>query len=425
MAERSEILQLMRQLSKGIGLAVVAEGLTASLVRAKRGPLTITYHVRLGGRFNTADVNRLANLGTMIQEITGYGPVRAAIGKSGGVFFEFPSPWPERILATRMLAHMQGANIAVGLNSLGEPAYVNLKRNPNIVFVGPPSSGKTTAMQAILFQILMSGGKTKTKFFIFSTKQVRWRPFLLVPGSMGIYSNTATIKELLQQGVTYLTDIASSQAIPETNTFIIIDDYPSLLQSDPDIGRLVGILTGLAREFRTYLFIGTQSMGSRAGAGGMVTEDNLTARIVYSTASTHGASRATGGSAEGVSQLTNAQGDAVLVVGGETQRIATPYVDESILAGLPQMERLPDIVASQMRPKELTATLPPKELTATLPRVQFRELTAEEVMQVKEYIQQYTAMHGIAPSRNMLQREIYGNKGGPYAKLLKESMGWQ
>jgi len=156
-------------------------------------------------------------------------------------------------------------------------------------------------------------------------------------------------------------------------------------------------------------------MGARDVSGGVGVEDNLTARVVYRTASNHAASRATGAGAEDITQLSDAPGDGLLLAGKTAARVATLFIDDDAVSrGLPRMAEIPPAIVEAMRPRKITTALP---------RVTNRVLNAEEVAQVKEYISQFELVNGYPPSKNDLQRGIWGGKGGPYAKLLKQSMG--
>jgi energy-coupling factor transporter ATP-binding protein EcfA2 len=413
MADKREVLETMIRMKEHIREALIAEGLHAQELRAKRGYLTISFKLSLSNP-TSANIAKIKNLGPSISQRSGISSVRVDVG-GGNISVEYPSPYPTTPGAELFGHYMRGANLCVGFDNWGEPQYVNIKNHSVISFIGNSGSGKTTAMQAILY------GMQKTnpiKFVVFSEKSKDWESWRKTQACVGVFGDVGQIEEMLTQAVDNMHTISKSGQ-PSNPSLLIVDDLQSLLNQNPKIGKLVGNIASIGRALKSYIFIGTTAVGSNETSGGFILEDAMAARLVFATSSNTAASRATGKKGSGAADLTALKGDALLVTPSGTFRTTTGYVtDQQVNAFLP------------LKSKNEHPIVTPKKQISTASRVDLpkvspcRLLTEEEVGQVVAYCEYQKGVKGKYPSLTFVTETVYGQKkNNKNYPLMLESLG--
>lgn len=407
---REAMVSHMQGLSRAIGRVLVNAGISAQLIRAKQGPMTITFCVYLIDPTLT-QLNAVSNMGGLFSQYTGVGPVRVSTDL-GSVIIEFPSPAPMTPSAYMLAKHGQGKNISIGFDHWADPVYFNLDRS-NLLVIGPPMAGKTSAMRSILYQIIKDS-KGAVQYMIIAERAITWALFSGIAGCIAVHLTADAGARALSELAGQMEEKANNEERFSPPIIVILDDLISLLQANSGIGELIKRLATAGGQIGIHLIMGTQSAGSRESTGGQVIEDTFTSRLTFKAQNAGAAYRATGASNQGVEDLTTTPGDALFISGHTKIRLATGYVtNEHILADLPA------------KVGEIIETVPytngnpvVKEMAVSLPRIKpARAPSVEETEQILDYL----AKHKV--SQNKLILSVYNGKNGGYRGYLSEALG--
>lgn len=413
----------MRNLSGIIGQALNAEGISGQLVRAKQGPLTLTYQVHLLGAKHM-QIQRAKQLGDSMESYSGIGPVRVVFNM-GQLIVEFPSPIVCTPHASLLAANSRGANLAIGFDHWGEPVHLNLPRYPNLLVVGPTRIGKTSAMRSIVYSALrMSNAQDiKVEMAVCAEKVDDWWAFENARGFVGYLIEKDAVNDYLQN--LYEETVIKAKRKERFNPvqLVVVDDLMSLLKGNDSMSEALHGLLSIGGAIGVYVLMGTQSAGSRAGTGGITVEDNIKARILFRATSNSSAARATGEGSEGLADLTDNQGDAMFVCGTTKVRIATGYVDnEDIQNDLPRRDHALKINNGTNIVQHMGVDLTQVELPS-LPKIKpSRPLTKEEAEQVLDYLDIAQEI-GFKYSQRQVLLALFDGKNANLAGYLKDALG--
>ena len=122
--------------------------------------------------------------------------------------------------------------------------------------------------------------------------------------------------------------------IDSPRLFVFLDDLLNLL-GVADVDNELAQLASLGRGAGIHLIIGTQRLGEKGAAGGLVT-GNIPSRLVFGTADAQDAALFTGRGGSGAERLGRYAGDALLITDGGSLRLAVGYVEDQHLARLRQ-----------------------------------------------------------------------------------------
>lgn len=411
--------------SQTIGRVLVHENITAQLLRAKQGPMTLTYDVRLVEP-NREQLNKVRSIGPVLEQYAGVGPVRVTEGY-GSIVVEFPSPVPVTPSAWMLAEHGKGKNIALGFNQWGDPTYWNMARFPNLLVVGPPRSGKSSAVRSILYQAIKDSNG-RVEYMIIAERQSDWGVFRNISGCMGLYMNATKGKQALEYLAGQMEEKANAGEKFDPPILIVLDDLMSLLKGDNEITTPLTKIATAGGAVGLYVILGTQTAGTKQGTGGMVIEDSFIARLVYKTQGAGAGYRATGNSDQGIEDLTATPGDAMFITGHEKNRIATGMVkDSDILEDLPShrgevVNHIPLPNSSPVVAKIETSEnkgVPAAQIPiVTLPVIKpARKPNDEETAQIIAYLN----VHPI--SQNGLFKAVYGGKNETLKFYLQAALG--
>lgn len=419
-----ELLEYMKKLSAVIGQALNAEGISAQLIRAKQGPLTLTYQVHLlNARHNQIQLAK--KLGDAMESYSGLGPVRVVFSL-GQLIVEFPSPVICTPHASLLAANSRGANLAIGFDHWGEPVHLDLTRYPNLLVVGRPGSGKTSAMRSILYSALLMSNQQKVavETIICAQKINFWVPFENARGFSGYLVEKDEIGKYLEELAKDLIDKAKNKDRFYPARILVLDDLMSLLANNKAMEEALYILVSTGRAVGLYVLIGTQSAGIKAGTGGVAVEDSIAARLLYRATSSSSAARGTGEGSEALTDLTVQEGDALFILGSTKIRVATGYVsDEDIREDLPKRDHGLTIEHSELEKVQHRGVDMNKEDLPSLPKIKpARKLTEEETDMLYVYLE-FVQNNNLKYSQRSVLLSLFDGKNSTLVGYLKEALG--
>jgi hypothetical protein len=323
------IKQYIETQRQQIGTVLQRERLACSLVATVQGPLTLTYKLRVNNPDRQA-MTHLLQLGGVLQSVLLVESVRIQ-QVSGLIEIQIPSPAPITPTATDMRNASQGLNVAIGWDALGKPLQIDFAQHGAVFWVGPSRRGKTQSMRSTLYSVSKSvQGRLRYCIICQASKRDDWKAFDTSKHSMGIVTDFDEI----EQAIRWFSQ-RTQQGRTQHEYVVLVDDLPSILQRckiAKDLADIASVGAGVG----VHLLAGSQAAGSKAGSGGELIEANITARIVYKPASKATAARNAGQGGMDLDQLSSAKGDAVLLVDGYPERIATSIAYDAEIATLPQ-----------------------------------------------------------------------------------------
>lgn len=325
----ANIRQYIAWAEKRIGRLIIAESLHCGLLGVVQGPLVITFKVRLLHP-SPAALRRLLGLGPALAQALQVSAVRIA-EQPGYIAIELPSPIQRTPGAADLAQHTRGLSVAVGYNTLRQPVAVDLRQHGALFWVGPSRRGKTQSMKASLYALARRNG-SRLKYMVLSQKRHDWAAFETACGCMGIVSQAA---EALQ-ALTWAAETVRSGGWPGLHLVVVCDDLLNLLSAEPDIADPLAEIASMGAGLGVHLLAGTQEAGSKRGTGGAAVENNATAKILYRLTSAAAGARAAGQADAGIEALSGAKGDALLLLDGQGERIATGWADDGEILQLTQ-----------------------------------------------------------------------------------------
>lgn len=431
---------------------IVGAKLHAALTNVIRGPMTLTFQIRLQPHcLSKQNLDRVLGLGDVIASALDAEAVRMQ-RDSGTINIEVPLPPTVCVTppGIQLARHTKDTNICVGIDSYKQPVFLDLRQHGAILWVGPTRSGKTQSMKSILYAMLRNG--EPIQFAILSQKIEDWEPFVNLEACLGLASHADEVLAVAAWAEALLDERArTKQKTPRT--ILITDDLINLLKIAPDMGSAMGAIASMGAGLGMHLMIGTQEAGSKRGTGDTSVENNVTAKIMYRIANAQAAARSAGQGGIGLHNLSGTKGDAIFVCHNDKKRIATGYLQDEWLHKLPQATVVPAVAPwlrptrttgkNQSQPPETSCNRPVVEMegvtregyatpidtptpqqrtqpvVATTPvfpefPVARRPLTDQEAAVVQE-------MFGAGQSQNSIIEEVYGNKDGKTMLWIKEA----
>lgn len=303
-------------------------------VQERRGPFTMTCRVMLS---NPMDSKKLLGMSTELGQHMN-APTRIYAGRAG-LIAEIELPKGSRITppAIKLGEYCRGSSIAVGLsNQFGIKSTV-LEEHGSFYWIGSPGSGKSQAMMSFLYCVLRS--IPSAHFLVcasFAKIQKDWQVFGQARGCLGLVSDCGEMETAIQWSVDQM------HAGLHQKLIVVIDDLTALteridVQSELDQIALEG------RDINCHLMVGTHDAGSKSTAGVKKGRSGMTFKVMYGTGDHQSDARSAGRGAKdiGLTHLSGAPGDAILVERSKTMRLATPWLNSQDALALPQQHGEP------------------------------------------------------------------------------------
>jgi len=340
----STIKQYAAWAEKRIARTITSEGVSAGLLAVRQGPLALTFSIKvMPGKALPFSSRKPLTLRSSLSKVLALGPALAQalqvdsvrVGEgAGAVLIEVPLPSEaQRTPTSAELARMsRGVRVAVGVDGARKSVHVDLSQHGALLWIGPSRRGKTQSMKSTLFSLARGSARLNYVILCHERKRRDWQAFEGAQGCMGIVTEPDEQSQALEW-------VASSLLTKSTGRrFVVLcDDLLNLLER-ADLSGPLAEIASMGAGLGVHLLAGTQEAGSRRGTGGAGVENNATAKILYRNSNAAAAARATGQGSEGVQQLSGAKGDALLLLDGEAQRVATGLADDRDIMQLAQGE---------------------------------------------------------------------------------------
>lgn len=312
-----------------LACALVAHGLYVQLCGHVQGPHTLTFGFRLHEP-SQKNITRALGLSAALEAAVADSPARITIDR-GMILVETPSPVPVVVDGTRLKG--QGYAVPLGMTSRQSVAGIDFLTHPHVLLVGPTNRGKTTAARLIAYHLARQNPLRTTRFIVSSFKPKDWRAFAALAHSFAVITDPHESAQMIHYLVRVMHE-RTRQDIDSPHLFVFLDDLLNLL-GVADVDNELAQLASLGRGAGIHLIIGTQRLGEKGAAGGLVT-GNIPARLVFGTADAQDAALFTGRGGSGAERLGRYAGDALLITDGGSQRLATGYIEDSRLSELCQ-----------------------------------------------------------------------------------------
>ncbi len=326
----SDLQTFAHLVERGIGGAFAADKLACHILRTLQGPHTLTTALRLY-QPTRSNVAKAEKLGPSVEAHTGVGPVRI-FTQAGVIYVETPSPVGVTVPGAALLG--EGLAVPIGMTSLRAVAGWDAEREPHLLLLGPTGKGKTTAARLIAFQLARQNPVSQVCFLVSTFKPMDWAAFDPLAHTLALVTDADESAAMIE----WLIALMYRRTTRRVNTphlFLFLDDLLNLLSKRPELAEGLADLASLGRGAGIHLIIGTQRTGKR-GMGDAAVTGNITARLVFSTASAQDAAQFTGRGGSGAELLGRYAGDALLVTDGAgMQRVAVAYVGDGELGRLP------------------------------------------------------------------------------------------
>lgn len=314
----------------------VREALHVRCLGVVQGPMTVTFALMLM-RPSRAELGRLLSLGPAIGQALGVPAARVA-DTARGVMVEVSSPEPHTPSALWLREHSRPGIPALGMNALREPVTLDLARWPHLLAVGPTRRGKSQAVRSMVYALLASTERMhQVVALLLARKREDWLAF----DRRCTYGLVTEPQEQVQAlgwaaGVELQERAAQGRKLPAL--VIVVDDLANVA-ARADLAGPLGELASMGGAVGMHLLLSTQTTG-RAGGLTDAIEQNLTARLVFGAGDAAAGARYAGQGGLAVETVGVAPGDALLVLDGQAQRVATAYCDDEWVWRLPRREKV-------------------------------------------------------------------------------------
>lgn len=317
-----------------IGRVIVAEHLHAALLKVVEGPAVLSFTLRLTRDATRANISRLLSLAAAFAHAL-HVPADAVrlIGDNDGILLQIPHPSPWTPTIAQLAAYPQPPDRPIiGLDAARQPVAWNLSASPHLLAVGPTQRGKTEAVKTILALLSRSHRPGAFAFIILAKKTASWLALARTASCVALITDPAEQQAYTRWLAARLDErTAANHTDPVLIT--VLDDAHDLV-STADIIAPLQRVAGLGAAVNLYIFATTQTTGRRGGVGDL--EHNFATRLVFGAADASAAARFAGSANTGADRVGRTKGDALLIIDGQPQRVATARCDDAwLLSALP------------------------------------------------------------------------------------------
>lgn len=326
--------QWMAWAEKGLARLCIEEGLDVAMMGATQGPMVVTFGLRLL-RPSRASLSRMLSLGPAMGQALQSAGVRVS-DTPRGILVEVLSPLTRTPGAELLARASRGMRPAIGLSPLRQPVLLDFERWPHLLAVGPTRRGKSQALRSLLYSLARSNSPGRLQYLILAKKGQDWRAFEPAAGCLGLLLWPDEQEKALGWLAGDLLQRRAEEGWSQPHLLLVVDDL-SNVAARANLEGYLGEVASMGGAAGIHLLLSTQTTGK---AGGLTQdiEQNLTARLVFGAADAAAAARYTGSGGHQAERIGTAPGDALLILDGQPQRVATGLCHDISIATLPEGE---------------------------------------------------------------------------------------
>jgi len=330
----NDIRQWMAWAEERLAILMIQEGLAVGLAQAIQGPMTVTFRLRLL-QPSKSSLAKLLSLGSAIGQALQTSQARIS-DTSRGVLVEIPSPQPRTPGAELLARKSLGLSVAIGLNSFREPVCFDFQRWPHLLAVGPTRRGKSQALRSILYSLARVNPPNRLRYLILAKKREDWLAFQPAASCYGLLIEPEEQEQALAWLAKEELEQRAATGRKRPALFLIADDLRNI-SARASLAGYLGEIASMGGAAGIHLLLGTQTTG-RAGGLTQDLEQNLTARLIFGAADAAAGARYAGSGGFQIETVGQAPGDALLILDGQPERVATGLCQDTAIAQLPGAE---------------------------------------------------------------------------------------
>jgi hypothetical protein len=308
-----ELTQFILRCQRGISQAVSDHRIGGQGVGHSVGPRVITLRFAPAHATNPM-INTLLNMGPAIEISAQLAGV--TVRQEGGLIcVDVPNPW-----AGPVAAHdLHGRGLVVPLGVAGgrgdEVIWLDWRTVTHLLVQGGSGSCKTTAVQAILWQLAVQNPAYALRFVVLCqpNKLDDWQPVGRAPHTWAIVTDPL---EGLAAAQWAAEQAKAARPASAPDVFFVVDDLSAWLR-DVDLGPAVELIADMGRKSRIRLLANTHT-NNKGGTGGTSVK-NIATKLLLAVGDRQTAA-AIAGKASGAEKLGRV-GDALLINDGQNLRV--------------------------------------------------------------------------------------------------------
>ena len=422
----SRMRQWIAWAERSLASLCVSEGLHVVNTGAIQGPLTITFTLRLL-RPSRASLSRLLALGPAMAQALQTSGVRVS-DTAKGILVEVPAPIARTPGAELLARASRGLRPAVGLDSLREPVLLDFDRWPHLLAVGPTRRGKTQALRSLLYILARTNSLRKLHYLVVAKKAEDWRAFQGAAGCLGFLTRPEEQEQALSWLAGELLQDRAEKGHRWPRLFLVVDDLSNVAARARLEGYL-GEIASMGGAAGIHLLLSTQTTG-RAGGLTQDIEQNLTARLIFGAGDAAAAARYAGSGGYQAERIGISPGDALLLLDGQPQRVATGLCSDISIATLspgglqapwlrPEPENQNQWAPSPSRASPGQERREGRELVLELASQPALDCSKPPTVEERAYLRQLFQQLG---SKNQVCNAAYGYKNGKVYQWVTEAL---
>lgn len=317
-ADKDALARFTLQADATLCAVLHGEGLAVSLTGVQFGALTVTFRLKLR-ELSRANLDKLMKLDAVIAQAMSAETVRLTQGQ-GAIECEVSSPARIVVNARLLVRHTHGLQVPFGLNTQLQPALVDVSQHGLIAAIAPSRRGKTQAIRTILY--LLKRANPSINLVVMAFKRADWQA---CEGMAHLILESQEITVFTRWMLARMYEKARQ---PDQERWVIVfDDLVNLLTTNPDLSEIIKQFASLGAGVGVTTLVSTQFSGK--DSGGTATFANATCRLMFKPSSNLQGARDGGFAGLGLDHLSSRKGDALLLVDGESQRIATAMTSDA------------------------------------------------------------------------------------------------